>query len=147
MTARKPIGPLVATLILTGLGAGTFLMLAVGGNVFTGTQTAPNRSARGTNVPPARSTPAWDSKSVATTVSVSIDNFAYLPAEVTVTRGTEVTWTNRDDAPHTVTADDKAFNSPALDTDEHFSHVFTSPGEYAYFCGLHPHMTGRVIVK
>ena len=61
--------------------------------------------------------------------------------------GTTVTWVNHDDVPHTVTANDKTFASKALDTDDRFSHVFTTPGTYSYFCMVHPHMTGQIIVK
>jgi plastocyanin len=63
-----------------------------------------------------------------------------------VTPGTTVTWTNADDDPHTVTANDKSFHSVALDTDNKYSFTFTRPGEFAYFCSLHPHMTGKIIV-
>jgi amicyanin len=81
------------------------------------------------------------------TVKVSIDNFSYSPAEVLVAAGSTVVWTNRDDVPHTVTASDKQFNSPALDTDETFSRRFDQAGTYEYFCAVHPHMTGRIVVK
>jgi amicyanin len=81
------------------------------------------------------------------TVKVSIDNFSYSPAEVTVAAGSTVVWMNRDDVPHTVTASDKQFNSPALDTDETFSRRFDRAGTYEYFCAVHPHMTGRIVVK
>ena len=80
-------------------------------------------------------------------VKVSIDNFSYSPAEVTVAAGSTVVWTNRDDVTHTVTASDKQFNSPALDTDETFSRRFDRAGTYEYFCAVHPHMTGRIVVK
>jgi plastocyanin len=81
-------------------------------------------------------------------VKVSIDNFSYSPAEVTVAAGSTVVWTNRDDVPHTVTASDKRqFTSPALDTDETFSRRFDQSGTYEYFCAVHPHMTGRIVVK
>jgi plastocyanin len=79
--------------------------------------------------------------------NVSIDNFSFNPATITVPVGTTVTWVNHDDVPHTTTANDKAFKSPTLDTDERFSHQFTTPGAYPYFCSVHPHMTGQVIVK
>jgi plastocyanin len=79
--------------------------------------------------------------------SVSIKMFAFTPQVLTVTPGTTVTWTNADEDPHTVTAIDKGFHSAALDTDDKYSFTFTKPGEYAYFCSLHPHMTGKVIVK
>ncbi|MBS0362257.1 MAG: cupredoxin family copper-binding protein [Proteobacteria bacterium] len=80
-------------------------------------------------------------------VTVKIDNFVFGPAAITVAPGTTVTWVNEDDIPHNIVADDKSFRSKVLDTDEKFSFTFTKPGEYGYFCGLHPHMTGKVIVK
>jgi plastocyanin len=99
-------------------------------------------------VNPATTSPAAPpSTRPAAEVRVSVDNFSFSPAVVTVPVGGRVTWTNRDDVPHTVTANTRAFTSPALDTDEKYPHVFSAPGEYAYFCGIHPHMTGRVIVK
>jgi len=61
--------------------------------------------------------------------------------------GTTVTWTNRDDIPHTVVADDKSFKSKVLDTDEKFSYTFTKAGSYPYFCSIHPKMTGKVVVQ
>ena len=78
---------------------------------------------------------------------VGIDNFSFNPPTVTVAVGTTVTWVNHDEVPHTVTANDKAFASKALDTDDRFSHVFSVPGTYSYFCMVHPHMTGQIIVK
>lgn len=79
--------------------------------------------------------------------SVTIDNFSFSPKEITVAKGTTVTWTNHDDVPHTVVSGDKKFKSKALDTDEKFSFTFTDSGTYAYFCSVHPVMTGKVIVK
>ena len=80
---------------------------------------------------------------------VKIDNFSFGPATLTVSAGTTVTWTNRDDIPHTVvSADDpKIFKSKVLDTDEKFSFTFTRAGTYPYFCSIHPKMTGKVIVQ
>jgi plastocyanin len=80
-------------------------------------------------------------------VTVTIHDFAFAPGEVTIAPGTTVTWVNRDDIPHTVVNTDKAFRSPALDTDDKFSFTFANAGEYKYFCSLHPHMTGKIIVK
>jgi plastocyanin len=79
--------------------------------------------------------------------TIRIDNFVFGPETLTVAVGTTVTWINQDDIPHTVAADDKSFKSKAMDTDERFSVTFTKPGEYGYFCSLHPHMVGKVIVK
>lgn len=79
--------------------------------------------------------------------NVSIDNFTFSPPVITITAGQSVAWMNHDDVPHTVTADDKSFSSKALDTDDSYSHQFTKPGTYSYFCAVHTHMTAQVIVK
>jgi plastocyanin len=79
--------------------------------------------------------------------AVAIKGFAFVPQVITVAPGATVTWTNADEDPHTVYANDKGFHSVALDTDDKFSFTFTKVGDYAYFCSLHPHMTGKVIVK
>jgi plastocyanin len=85
----------------------------------------------------------------ASTMEVKIDNFSFGPVTLTVTTGTTVTWTNRDDIPHTVvsTDDPKTFKSKVLDTDEKFSFTFSKAGTYPYFCSIHPKMTGKVIVQ
>jgi plastocyanin len=80
-------------------------------------------------------------------VSVMIDNFVFEPARLIVKAGTTVTWTNRDDIPHTVASKDRLFKSQALDTDETYSFTFSTPGEYSYFCSLHPHMTATIVVE
>jgi plastocyanin len=79
-------------------------------------------------------------------VAVHIDNFVFEPAQLTVKVGTTVAWTNRDDIPHTVVCAGK-FRSKTMDTDGTFSFTFTAPGEYKYFCSLHPHMTGTIKVE
>jgi plastocyanin len=81
------------------------------------------------------------------TVAVTIDNFVFEPARLTVKAGTTVTWTNRDDIPHTVASKDRLFKSKAMDTDDAYSFTFSTPGEFAYFCSLHPHMTGTIVVE
>jgi len=78
---------------------------------------------------------------------VKIDNFSFTPATITVAAGTQVTWTNRDDIPHTVVTEDKTIKSKALDTDDKFSATFDKPGTYSYFCSLHPKMKGTVVVQ
>jgi plastocyanin len=83
----------------------------------------------------------------AETGAVKIDNFTFFPATLTVAPGTTVSWTNDDDIPHTVVAKDKGFRSKPLDTGNQFTFTFATPGEYAYFCSLHPHMVGKIIVK
>ena len=83
----------------------------------------------------------------AAATDVKIDNFTFGPADVTVKAGSTITWTNRDDIPHTVVSTDKAFKSKVLDTDEHYSFTFPSAGTFTYFCSIHPKMTGRIVVK
>ncbi len=80
------------------------------------------------------------------TAEVKIDNFSFGPSELTVPVGTTITWTNRDDIPHTVVSTDKLFKSKVLDTDEKFSFTFSKAGTYPYFCSIHPKMTGKVVV-
>jgi plastocyanin len=98
---------------------------------------------------PAPGPPITPAESAAVPNQVAIDNFAFRPRRLEVKAGTRVTWVNRDDVPHTATstARPRAFDSRTLDTDERFEHVFTTPGTYDYFCAVHPHMTGQVIVK
>ncbi len=78
---------------------------------------------------------------------VKIDNFSFGPGTLTVPVGTTVTWTNRDDIPHTVVSTDSVFKSKVLDTDEKFSYTFGKAGTFPYFCSIHPKMTGKVIVQ
>jgi plastocyanin len=78
---------------------------------------------------------------------VKIDNFSFGPQPVTVPVGATVTWTNRDDIPHTVVSTDGLFNSKVRDTDEKFSYTFAKAGTYPYYCSVHPKMTGKVVVQ
>jgi amicyanin len=80
-------------------------------------------------------------------VEVKIDNFKFGPEALTIAAGTTVTWTNRDDIPHTVVSTEGVFKSKVMDTDEKFSFTFSKAGTYDYFCSVHPKMTGKVIVQ
>jgi plastocyanin len=79
--------------------------------------------------------------------AIRIDNFSYSPPTLVIAPGTTVTWTNADDDAHTVVEKDRKFKSGALDTDDTFSQTFTAPGEFEYFCSLHPRMVGKIVVK
>ena len=91
-----------------------------------------------------------DDKVLSTTAGVAtnvkIDNFTFNPAILTVPVGTTLTWTNVDDIPHTVVSLAARMRSKPLDTNDSFSFTFKEPGEFAYFCSLHPHMMGKVTV-
>ena len=110
----------------------------------TTTSASPTQAASSVTAAGAQTSVAAD---VAGGMQVSIDNFSFLPKSLIVPAGTMVTWTNRDDIPHTVTSKEKKFTSQALDTDEQFSFTFTDPGTYAYFCAIHPIMTAEIVVK
>ena len=77
---------------------------------------------------------------------VMIDNFSFSPTPLTVKVGTTITWTNRDDIPHSIVCPELKMKSHPLDTDDAFSYQFSKPGTYDYICGLHPHMHGQVVV-
>ena len=80
-------------------------------------------------------------------VEIKIDNFSFMPGDITVPAGTTVTWVNHDDVPHTVRTPDGSIKSKALDTDDKFSMTFDKPGTYEYFCSIHPKMTAKIVVK
>jgi plastocyanin len=115
----------MAALALTACGGATHA--ATGGPAMTHEEAAPA-------APVASST-------------VSIENFAFTPAAITVRAGTTVTWTNKDDEPHSVVSSDEPMRSPTLAGQANtFAHTFTKPGRYAYNCGIHPFMHGTVEV-
>jgi plastocyanin len=99
----------------------------------------------GTTVAVTASTPSAPAANAAAPL-VHIDNFAFGPQTLTVRAGTTVTWVNDDEEPHTVTASDRSYHSQILNTGGRVSHRYEMPGQYAYFCSLHPHMTGRIVV-
>lgn len=99
----------------------------------------------------AASTDAADPRDAAATgptYHVDIHNFAFSPNTLTVPKGARIVWTNRDDEPHTIVSAAGAFKaSQALDTDDSFATTLDKPGAYAYFCGIHPMMVGKIIVR
>jgi plastocyanin len=79
--------------------------------------------------------------------TIEIKDFAFNPQTMTVKSGEKITWTNRDEEPHTVVSVEKQFKkSSALDTDQTFTITAGAPGTYTYFCSVHPKMTGTIIV-
>jgi plastocyanin len=78
---------------------------------------------------------------------VEIHNMKFNPPTLTIAAGTKVTWVNEDNSPHTVTDKGKVFRSAGLDTKDSFSYTFQSPGEFTYFCTIHPMMVGKIVVK
>jgi|ERR1700680_1772639 len=78
---------------------------------------------------------------------LTIENYTFKAATITVTAGTTVVWKNLDDDPHTVTAVDGSFDSKGLAQGDTFTHLFSKPGKYSYYCKVHPMMRGTIIVK
>jgi plastocyanin len=83
----------------------------------------------------------------ASSTIVMAKEFMFAPTSLTVDAGSTVTWTNKDDEPHTVVSDSGLFRSAALDTNESFSFRFDKPGTYRYMCTIHPRMTGTIVVR
>jgi plastocyanin len=80
--------------------------------------------------------------------AIDIRNFAFAPQTLTVTVGTQVVWTNRDDEPHVITSAGAQFApSHALDTSDSYAVTFSKPGTYAYYCSIHPMMVGTIIAQ
>jgi plastocyanin len=133
------------------------LLMFVAAGCFLGLSAISTRQARDTNAVnnvsqpplPRHEVPSPAATSKPATTQILIDNFSFHPPILTVPVGAQVTWINHDDAPHTATSSEKprAFDSGSLDTDEKYSRVFTTPGIYDYFCAVHPHMTGRIVVN
>jgi len=80
-------------------------------------------------------------------VRLSIDNFAFSPANLVVSPGTKLIWTNEDSDPHTVTSTKNIWASEALDTGDQFTRMFSKLGTFTYYCEIHPFMHGTVTVK
>jgi plastocyanin len=99
----------------------------------------------GMSMPPAGITASGQDTPVATN-AVSIQNFAFTPAIVTIKTGTTMTWTNRDQDSHTATAMSGPFHSPTLNTGQSYQYTFTTPGRFDYLCTIHPFMTATVVV-
>jgi plastocyanin len=89
---------------------------------------------------------ALASASPAPAAVVHIRDFAYHSTPITIHVGDSVQFVNDDGDAHTVTASDKSFDSGGLDTHETWTHTFTAPGTYSYFCALHPYMKAVIVV-
>jgi plastocyanin len=79
--------------------------------------------------------------------TIVVKSFMFTPVTTQVKAGTKVTWTNKDEEPHTIASDNGSFRSSAIDTDESFSYKFDKPGTYHYTCSIHPRMVGTIVVE
>jgi Icc protein len=105
-------------------------------------------AAAGSVAPRAVPAAPADPATSATATTIKIDNFSFTPPSTTVPAGTTITWVNADDVPHKIVSSDGKFAaSPVIDTNDKYAFRFTQPGRYEYFCGLHPKMTGAIVVQ
>jgi plastocyanin len=103
-----------------------------------------------TSSPATPASPAGSPAAAGGGNAITIRNFAFDPASLTVKTGTTVTWTNRDVPPHAIASDagaPEAFSSDPFSTDASYSFTFTRPGTYPYHCSIHPSMKGTIIVQ
>ncbi len=110
-------------------------------------QIARSQDGPGSSVHDMASPGGAQSKTNSQPSRITIKDFSFGPATVTVPTGTKITWVNKDDEPHKVVSVDEVFKSTAIDTDGEFSFVFNKPGTYKYFCSVHPRMVGTVVVE
>jgi plastocyanin len=136
------------------LAAGLLVLLAAcGGTTTTASTNTPTTAPTNTPTTAPTNTPTTAPTNTPTTGptstgnSVTIMNFAFSPATLTLKTGTKVTWTNKDTVTHTVTADQGAFNSGLLSPGNSFSFTFTKAGTYSYHCNIHHSMMATIIVQ
>ncbi len=129
MRRHLPALGLVAALVLSACGGGA------------------TASPAATSGPPAASTPPDTASPAGAGDAVSIAGFAFHPATLTVSAGATVTWTNADSTNHSVAWNDGTAGSDSLATGASYSRTFDTPGTFAYACGIHPSMTGTVVVQ
>ena len=143
--------PLSVKLVIAVAAAGVAIVAGCGSPASGAAQPAPAPVMPGMPMAPAAGsgTASAPDAPVATTV-VAIQNFAFSPATITVKAGSTVTWTNRDEDPHNVTAQSGGtsgpFHSPALSTGQSYRYTFTALGRFDYLCTIHPFMTATVLV-
>jgi plastocyanin len=120
-------------------------VLAVGVLLLAGCSTERSDAVAGTGAPTVTTSVTAPAAPVSGN-QVNIDGFAFVPLTLTVPAGATVTWTNRDEEPHTVAASDGSFHSPGMGTGATFSHIFSTAGRFDYICSIHPMMHGTVVV-
>lgn len=136
------VGVIITTLLVIG-GFVWFFVISVQQN----TASPINPAAAGQGNTPPQNLPPMPSPQPATggQQKVTIKNYAFNPSQLTVKVGTEVQWVNEDSANHLVTGAD--FRSQIMGPGETYSHTFSAPGSFDYYCSLHPEMKGRIVVE
>jgi amicyanin len=130
----------VVVIALAVVAAGVFYYLNLPKQELTTPEPQTQQTSGGNAVP--------ETGSMQGQYAVSIENFAYSPAELVVSVGDTVTWTNKDQVKHNVASDEgNELAGPLLAQNESYSHTFNAPGIYAYHCTPHPFMKAKIIVQ
>lgn len=145
-TFRKPFVALVAAGVLALAGCSSSRPAAQPSVTFGAGATPGMSGMPAMPGGPAGTASATGSPAAVAGDAVTIDNFAFAPATLTIRAGGTVTWTNRDEEPHTVAAADGSFHSPGMGTGATYSHTFPTAGTFDYVCSIHPMMHGAVVV-
>lgn len=135
---------LAAVLAFAALGGGVVAAGCGGDDSSTSTSTSATMSSTAADTTAAASSAGGAAES---TDKIDISDFKFDPETVTVKAGTEVTWTNSDDAAHTATADDSSFDTGDMDKGDSASVTFDKPGTFTYYCRFHPFMKATVEVQ
>lgn len=131
-------------IMITGLAFSASVALAACGGSATPTPAAPSAAASVAASPAASAVAA--SQPAAAGDAVTIQNFAFAPASLTVKAGTTVTWTNQDSPAHSVKWDDGSTGSQNLATGAMYTRTFATAGTFTYVCGIHASMKGTIVV-
>lgn len=121
-------------------------VLLIGVFVLSGCSSYGGNQAPSSSMPSTSQTPTQSSDQTKNaSVTINIQNFAFNPASVTISKGTTITWTNNDSAPHQIKS--ATFNSSQLSKGQTFSFTFNDAGTFDYSCAIHPSMLGKIIVQ
>jgi plastocyanin len=135
-------------LTIPGLAIAALIALAGCSSGSTSTPNALASAAAPSAAAPSTAAPsAAASAPAAGAAAVAIKDFTFNPATIQAKVGQNITWTNQDSTPHTVTLDDKSVDSGNIATGATFSHAFTQAGSYPYHCEIHKQMVGTITVS
>ncbi|MFA5872074.1 MAG: cupredoxin family copper-binding protein [Parcubacteria group bacterium] len=110
---------------------------------YRGKYQAPSPSSNPSSAAPSSRTNAAQN----TAAAVTIQNFTFSPASLTIKKGETVTWTNEDSVPHQIASDSGAFQGNSMGKGQSYSFTFNTTGEFDYHCAIHPSMKGKIIVQ
>ncbi|WP_428342208.1 cupredoxin domain-containing protein [Mycobacterium sp.] len=147
----RPWGARVLVLVLMVAGCSSPPSVKAPSVTFGPAATTPGMPGMGgthsmPSMPAEPAAPATGPAARASGDAIYIDNFAFAPAKLTVPVGSTVTWTNKDEEPHTVVANDGSFHSPGMGSQATFSFTFAKAGTFDYVCSIHPFMHATVVV-